>query len=91
MVCYEDDNERRFTLFTVAATMTKPQPEEENYCTYTSVKIDDEVARRVRGAAGVAGESVQDWVSDVLNDAAAKILGLKKIQRRKVRRPKTGD
>lgn len=73
-------------MFTAAVAMSKSK--EEKFCTYTSIKIDDEVARLIRGAAGLAGQSVQDWASDILNDAAAKALNMNPVKRRKVRRPK---
>jgi hypothetical protein len=52
------------------------------YCTYVPCKIDPEVLRFAKGAAAVEGKDVQDWLSDIANVAAAKILNRKPIKRR---------
>lgn len=71
----------------MAAVMTKP-----NYCTYTQVKVDDELTDRIREAAAKlsrkqtesGGErlTVQEYVSDLLNRDTARVLGVKPINRR---------
>lgn len=65
----------------LVASMTMSE-EQEQLCTYASVKIDDEVLKRVKGAAGLAGKSVQDYLSDLANEASAKDLGKKPLKRR---------
>lgn len=54
----------------------------QELCTYTSVKVDDQVLPLAKAAAALAGQKVQDWISDFLNEAAAKALGKKSIKRR---------
>lgn len=66
----------------LVASAVMSEEKQENFCTYTSVKIDDEVLRRVKAAAGLDGKSVQDWLSDVANVAASKSLGKKALTRR---------
>jgi hypothetical protein len=67
-----------------------------DYCTYTQVKVDDQLTERIRAAAAhlsmASGErvSVQEFVSDLLNDQTARILKLKPITRRPPPRPPHG-
>lgn len=67
------------------------------YCIYTSLKIDVDVLNVVRAAASLdGGKLMQEWASDVLNQAASKAIGRKPLARKppppgKKRGPKTGD
>jgi uncharacterized protein (DUF1778 family) len=61
--------------------MSEPESTEE-FCTYVSVKIDDQVLPLVKAAAALAGESVQDWLSDLANAAASKAVSRKPLRRR---------
>jgi uncharacterized protein (DUF1778 family) len=51
-------------------------------CTYVSMKVDDQVLPLVKAAAALAGQSVQDYASDILNQAASQALGRKPVKRR---------
>ncbi|MDE2102266.1 MAG: hypothetical protein KGL39_33785 [Patescibacteria group bacterium] len=66
-------------MSTVADPM-KNKPTE--YCRYTTVKIDSEVARMAKAAALVDGKTIQEWVSDHLNDLSAQVLGREPIKRK---------
>lgn len=66
--------------------MSQTDPEE--YAVYISVKMDADVLKLAKGAAGVLGLSVQDYISDVINVAAAKELNRKPVKR-KPPRPRT--
>ncbi len=66
-------------MFQVAAAMTEKKPE---YSKYGSVKADVEVLRVVKAAASLDNKTVQEWVSDALNDASAKAVGRKPIKRK---------
>lgn len=60
--------------------MAKPEPD---YCTYAVVKLDDQIVPLAKAAASIVGKKFQDWLSDLANEAAAKVLRLKPIVRRK--------
>jgi hypothetical protein len=66
--------------------MPKPTPSDPppgGFCTYASVKLDDEVLPFVRAAAALSGDvTTQEWLSDVALTAAAKLLNRKPIKRR---------
>lgn len=77
-------------MFTLApAPMTKKS--ETQFCTYASVKIDDEINPLVRAAAALVGKSTQEFLSDVANEAAARVLKRDPIKRRppEPRKPKS--
>lgn len=61
--------------------------ETSEFCNYTTTKVDDEVLPLVKAAAALTGLKVQEFVSNVLNDAASKAIGRKPIKR-KPPRPK---
>jgi hypothetical protein len=72
------------------------------FCHYTSLKVDTEVLLLIRSAVASAGLDqgkklqMQEWASDVLNEAAAKLLKRKPIERKppppsKKRGPKSKD
>lgn len=71
-----------------AATLDEVMASDPGVCTYSQVKVDDQLTERIRAAAAqlsvAAGErvSVQEFVSDTLNDVTARILKLKPIKRR---------
>jgi hypothetical protein len=52
------------------------------FCTYISTKIDDQVLPLVGAAASLEGMSVQDYLSDIANEAASRRLGYKPVKRR---------
>lgn len=70
------------------ATMSKTEPE---YCTYATVKVDDEVLPVARAAANLAGQRIQEWLSDLINAASAKALSRRPINRRPPKPRKTAD
>ncbi len=56
---------------------------ETDFCTYASVKLDDKVLPIVRAAAALSGDmSIQEYMSDVLNEHASEILGREPLKRR---------
>ena len=63
------------------------------FCTYVGAKLDDEVHPLAHAAAVLSGLSLQDWLSDVANEAAARVLKREPIKRRppepKTRKPKS--
>lgn len=83
-------------------TLTAPvMPDKSaDHCTYTQVKVDDQLTPRVRAAVGklsLAAEeagkprvSVQEYISDLINADTARILGLKPIKRRPPQPPPHG-
>ena len=60
--------------------MPKSKPEES--CTYVGTKIDDEVLPLARAAAALTEVDAQDFISDVVNEAASKVLNRAPIKRR---------
>lgn len=60
--------------------MAKSKP--TDHCTYVGTKIDDQVLPLARAAAALSGKDAQDFISDVLNEAASKILNRPPIKRR---------
>lgn len=58
------------------------KPDSVEFCTYSSVKLDSEVLPAVKAAAALDRLSVQEWLSDLANAAAAKRLGKKPVKRR---------
>jgi len=64
-----------------APNMAKKPPTE--FCTYVGTKIDDEVYPLARAAAALSGNvTVQEFISDAINAAAAKVLNRDPIKRR---------
>lgn len=67
-------------------TMTKQHDEspetEKNYCTYTSLKVDDQLMPEIKAAAAFDSLSVQELVSNILNEYIAKRFKHPKINRR---------
>lgn len=69
-------------VVTAAAPMPK-KPTDPGFCTYASVKVDDEVLPLIRAAAALSGDrSTQEFISDVCNEAASRILRREAIKRR---------
>ncbi len=64
------------------APMTEKKKAVVEYCVYTSTKIDDQVMPLVRIAAIDKGMAVQDYISDVMNEIAARDAGRKPVKRR---------
>jgi hypothetical protein len=54
---------------------------ERQHCSYSSVKLDSDILPSVKAAAALSRQSIQDWLSDLANEAAAKRLGSKPIKR----------
>jgi hypothetical protein len=83
-------------------TLTAPVMSEKSadHCTYTQVKVDDELTPRIRAAvaklslaaeeAGKPRVTVQEYVSDILNADTARVLGTKPLKRRPVPPPPHG-
>jgi uncharacterized protein (DUF1778 family) len=66
------------------STLAPPMPKKTEYVAYVSTKIDDEVHPLARAAAALQGVSVQEFISDAVNEAAAKILNRQPVKRRPV-------
>lgn len=60
-------------------SMSKQSPE---YCFYTSCKVDRDVLRVVKEAAAKEQIKIQEWVSDLLNANASKVVGRPPIKRK---------
>lgn len=63
---------------TGALLMSEPK---QQYASYVTVKLDVQVLRLVRAAAALEGKSVQDWLSDLANEPAARRVGEKPVKR----------
>lgn len=60
----------------------KPQKPETAYCEYTSTRIDTVLLPLARAAAALSGDvSTQEFISDAVNEAAARVLGRHPIKR----------
>jgi hypothetical protein len=65
----------------MAPSMAEDTPKE--FCEYVGTKIDTEVYPLARAAAALSGNvTVQEFISDAVNAAAAKVLNRKPIKRR---------
>jgi hypothetical protein len=64
-------------LSPVANAMEK----EPVYCRYSAAKIDSEVLYLARAAAALDHKSIQEWLSDTVNEAAARRTGQKPVKR----------
>ena len=65
----------------MAPSMAEEAPEQ--FCKYIGTKIDSEVYPLARAAAALSDNAtVQEFISDVVNVAASKILNRKPIKRR---------
>ena len=73
----------------VATAMAKKRES----CTYSTTKLDSEVLPLARAAASLNGKRIQEWLSDLANEAAARTLNRDPIVRREPppRRPKDAD
>lgn len=60
--------------------MAKKTP--QGFCTYVSVKIDDEIQPLARAAAALAGISTQELISDAVNEFASRMLKRDPMKRR---------
>lgn len=67
----------------VANTMAKKQQSEDRqqYCEYTSLKIDVALMKRLKHAAIDHDTTIQEEASNLLNQALAELLGVKTIER----------
>lgn len=52
------------------------------YCSYTGVKIDSDVLLIARAAAALAGQRMQDWLSDLVNEHGSPQIHRKPIARK---------
>ena len=68
----------------MAPSMMKPMAKTRtDVCTYTTVKIDDEVLPLARAAAALSGDiTVQEYISTVINGAASGFPKRDPIKRR---------
>jgi hypothetical protein len=64
--------------------MSEKKPE---YCTYTSVKLDSELIRPAKGVALLLNTTLQEWLSDLVNDAVSEFTGKPPAKRRKAPPP----
>lgn len=55
--------------------------EKQRYAEYVTTKLDVQVMRLVRAAAALDNKSVQDWLSDLANEPAARRCGEKPVKR----------
>jgi len=56
--------------------------DKSEHVTYSPCKIDSQVLPLAKAAAALALMPVQEWLSNIVNEAAAKQLGMKPIKRR---------
>jgi hypothetical protein len=68
-------------MITLAAPpMSEPKT---GFCSYASIRIDDEVLPLARAAAALSSDvTVQEFISDAVNAAASKVLKRQPIKRR---------
>lgn len=65
----------------MAALLMSKKP--DALCTYATIRIDDQVLPLARAAAALSNDmTVQDFVSDAVNEAASRILNRPAIRRR---------
>jgi hypothetical protein len=64
----------------VATPMTEPKKPE--YCRYAAAKVDAELVNLAHAAARLEGKTFQEWLSDLVNESAAKALGRRPIKRK---------
>lgn len=58
-------------------------PPEDEFCEYVSTRLDRDVMPRAIAAAAMSGKkSAQEFISDVVNEAAAKVLGVPPVHRK---------
>lgn len=65
-----------------SAVMDDMAKQTSEFRTYISMKLDRDVIPLAGAASKLAGQALQDWASDVLNEAASKVLGRKPIKRK---------
>lgn len=64
-------------------TATLERPMADVVCTYVNTRIDDEVLPLARAAAALSGDvTVQEFISEAVNQAAARVLNRKPVKRR---------
>lgn len=68
--------------------MVAAMTDDTTFCTYVSVKIDQDVLRLAKAASSLDGKTVQDWLSDLANSAASERLKAKPIKRKPARKDK---
>ena len=79
------------TLAVATPMAKKTQPESnQQFCEYTSLKIDVALLKRLKHAAVDSDSTIQEKASDLLNNALAKELGVEPIQRLPPK-PRRGD
>lgn len=65
-----------------ALAPTMPTPKKSEFAEYDSVKLDNEVHPFARAAAAILGISTQEFISNAVNEAAAKVLNRTPVKRR---------
>lgn len=55
--------------------------DKQEFCTYASVKVDAALLQRARWAAAKTGKTIQEWLSDAINLAAAEETEQKPLKR----------
>ena len=56
-----------------------------DFCEYTSTRVDSDVLKLVKAAAALDGKRIQDWISDAVNDVAAKRLKIPPVKRKPIK------
>jgi V8-like Glu-specific endopeptidase len=64
-----------------ATLVSKERKPAAGHCTYKTTKIDAALAFRARAAAAMSKKSVQEYISDLVNADAARILRLPPVDR----------
>lgn len=76
----------------LATPMTKKPNKPTEHCRYAATKIDAEVLRFAKAAALVVDKTFQEWLSDLANQEAAKVLARQPVNRKpppiRVNRPR---
>lgn len=77
----------------VAVASMSATEKEPEFARYAPTKLDAAVMPKAKAAAALKEQTVQEWLSDIANEASAKQLGIKPIKRLppKPRKPKSSD
>lgn len=63
-------------------TLGPGMAKQKEFCEYVGTKIDKDVLPLARAAAALSGKDAQDYISDVVNEAASKVVNRAPIKRR---------
>jgi hypothetical protein len=76
------ENPLEVTMVAAAFPMTEKN---SDFCEYTSTRVDSDVLKLVKAAAALDGKRIQDWISDAVNDVAAKRLKIPPVKRKPIK------